>query len=172
MKKFVAAAVVAGLVASFAGCKKEEAKPQLPPGHPSMEGMTPPAGMPGMPKMDRTVVVPKDVKAKWKAVKLVIEDKAAKNSKEFTVNVGSDLAVPNTKIKIKVLAFLPDFKMVDERKEITSASNMPNNPAAQVLVQEPGKDEWKGWLYSMHPSIHPFQSDKVNITLMGGVSSK
>ena len=33
-----------------------------------------------------------------------------------------------------------------------------------------GKEVWKGWLYSMHPGIHPFQSDKIGLTLNGGVS--
>jgi hypothetical protein len=169
MKKLLAIILVSGLVFSFAGCKKKEEKPQLPPGHPSMQGGMPPAGMPAdMPKVDRTITVPKEVAAKWSAVKLAVEDKVAKNGKEYTVAIGSELAVPNTKVKIKVLAFLPDFKMGE--KDITSASDKPNNPAVQVAVTEPGKEEWKGWLYSLHPDIHPFTHDKIAITLVGGVS--
>ena len=169
MKKLLAIILVSGLVFSFAGCKKKEEKPQLPPGHPSMQGGMPPAGMPAdMPKVDRTITVPKEVAAKWSAVKLAVEDKVAKNGKEYTVAIGSELAVPNTKVKIKVLAFLPDFKMGD--KEITTTSDKPNNPAVQIAVTEPGKQEWKGWLYSLHPDIHPFTHDKLAITLVGGVS--
>ena len=168
MNKFVAAVVMVGLVVSFAGCKKKEEKPQLPPGHPSTEGGMPPAGMPDMPKVDRKVVVPKEVAAKWTAVRLTIENKAAKSSKEYTVNVGGEQAVPNTSIKVKVLTFLPDFKMGE--KDITSSSDKPNNPAAQIVVTDGGKEVWKGWLYSMHPGIHPFQSDKIGLTLNGGVS--
>ena len=82
--------------------------------------------------------------------------------------IGSDLAIPNTNMKVKVLAFLPDFRMGD--KDITTASDKPNNPAAQIVVQEPGKEEWKGWVYSMHPEIHPFPHEKIAITLVGGVS--
>jgi len=174
MKKWLAIILVSGLVLSFGGCKKKEEKPQLPPGHPSMEGGMPQGmsqGMPGMPetpKKDRKVVVPKEVAAKWKAVKLAIEDKKTKASKEYTVAVGSDLAVPNTKITIKVLAFLPDFRMGDT--DITSASDKPNNPAVQVAITEPGKEEWKGWLYAMHPAIHPFPHETVGVTLLSGVS--
>jgi hypothetical protein len=187
--------LVSGLVFSFASCKKKEAKPQLPPGHPSMEGGMPPSGMPGAgmppagmpgagmppagmpgagmpadntPKIDRAVTVPKEVAAKWPAVKLAVVDKVAKNTKEYTVAVGSELAVPNTKIKITVLAFLPHFKMGD--KDITSASNEPKMPAAQVLIQEPGKPEWKGWLFSLAPDMHPYQHEKIGIKLAGGVS--
>ncbi len=169
MKKLLAVVLVSGLVVSFAGCKKKEEKPQLPPGHPSMEGGMPPAGMPAdMPKIDRKVIVPKEVAAKWKAVKLTVEDKASKSTKEYTVAVGSELTVPNTKITIKVLAFMPDFRMGE--KDITSASDKPNNPAVQISVREPGTEAWTGWLYSMHPGIHPLQHEKIAITLMGGVA--
>ena len=106
LKKFAILVVALILAGSFGACKKKEEKPQLPPGHPGMAN-----GMPGMPKVERTVVVPKDVKAKWKAVKIAITDKATKGSKEYTLTVGSDLAVPKTNVTIKVLAFLPDFRM-------------------------------------------------------------
>jgi hypothetical protein len=168
MKKLFVAMLVGSLIFTAAGCKKKEEKPQLPPGHPSTEGGMPQTGMPDMPKVDRKVVVPAEVKAKWKAVKLNIEDKTAKSTKEYTVAVGSELAVPNTKMKIKVLAFLPDFRMGE--KDITSASDKPNNPAAQVLVTESGKEDQKIWLYSMHPGIHPFAHDRVALTLVGGVN--
>ena len=173
MKRIVAAVLVAGLIVSFAGCKKKEEKPQLPPGHPSTEGGMPPqgmppAGMPDMPKVDRKVVVPKEIAAKWKAVKLTVEDKTKKSTKEYTINVGSSLEVPGTKVKLTVVAFLPDFRMGE--KDITSASDKPNNPAAQVLIQESGKPDQKIWLYSMHPGVHPFQHEKIGLTLIGGVS--
>jgi len=168
MKKLLTVLLLGSLIFTVAGCKKKEEKPQLPPGHPSTEGGMPQTGMPNMPKVDRTVVVPAEVKAKWKAVKLTIEDKTAKSTKDYTVAVGSDLAVPNTKVKIKVLAFLPDFRMGE--KDITSASDKPNNPAAQVSVTEPGKEEQKIWLYSMHPGIHPFAHERIAITLVSGVS--
>ncbi len=180
MKKLIMFILVSGLVFSFASCKKKEEKPLLPPGHPSMEGGMPPSGMPpagmppaGMPadnapKIDRAISVPKAVAEKWSAVKLIVEDKAAKSKKEYTVSIGSELAVPNTKVKIKVLSFLPHFKMGD--KEITSASNEPNMPAAQVLIQEPGKPDWKGWLFSLAPDMHPFEHQAIGIKLAGGVS--
>jgi hypothetical protein len=170
LKKMVAVAVVLVLAVSFGACKKKEEKPQMPAGHPAMEGGVPP-NMPNvqnMPKVERTVTIPKEVAAKWTAVKLNIQDKTGKNEKQYVVAIGSDLAIPNTNMKVKVLAFLPDFRMGD--KEITTASDKPNNPAAQIVVQEPGKEEWKGWVYSMHPEIHPFPHEKIAITLVGGVS--
>jgi hypothetical protein len=168
MKKLLTVVLICGLVVSFTGCKKKEQKPQMPSGHPGMEGGMP-AGMPAnMPKIDRLVIVPKEVSAKWTAVKLMVANKASKASKEYTVAVGSEAAVTNTQIKIKVLKFLPDFRMGE--KEITSASDKPNNPAAQISVVEPGKETWTGWVYSLHPEVHPFQHETVSITLVGGVA--
>jgi hypothetical protein len=170
LKKTVAVAAVLVLAISLGACKKKEAQPQIPAGHPGMQGGMPgmPAGAPPVQKIDRTVIVPKEVAKKWSAVKLNIEDKTGKGAKQYVVAVGSDLSIPNTNMKVKVLAFLPDFRMGD--KEITSATDKPNNPAAQIIVQEPGKEEWKGWVYSMHPEVHPFQHEKIAITLIGGVS--
>jgi hypothetical protein len=168
LKKIAAVAVVLVLAMSFASCKKKDETPQLPAGHPPMDGSMPPAGTQNMPKVDRKVVVSKEVKAKWKAVKIAVENKAAKSTKEYTVNVGSELAIPNTKLTVKVLNFLPDFKMTD--KEFTSASDKPNMPAAQVAVLENGKEIWNNWLFSLQPAIHPFQHDSVGLLLVGGVA--
>jgi hypothetical protein len=165
-KKMVAVVAVLVLAVSFGACKKKEERPQLPAGHPPMEGGMP-QGMQNMPKVERKVMVSKDVKAKWKAVKLAVEDKKAKTTKEYTVKVGSELSIPNTKMKVKVLNFLPDFKMTD--KEFTSASAKPNMPAAQVVVSENGKEIWNNWLFSLQPGIHPFQHDAVGLLLVSGV---
>jgi hypothetical protein len=168
LKKIVAVLVVLVLAVSFGACKKKEEKPQMPAGHPPMEGVMPPAGMPNVPKVERKVIVSKEVTAKWKAVKLAVENKAAKTTKEYTVNIGSELAIPDTKMTVKVLAFLPDFKMSD--KEFYSVSEKPNQPAAQIAVTDNGKEIFNNWLFSLQPAVHPFQHESIGIVLVGGVS--
>ena len=133
-----------------------------------MEGGMPPAGMPQVPKVERQVVVSNEITATWKAVKLAIENKPTKTIKEYTVNIGSQLSIPNTNMTVKVKAFLPDFKMTD--KEFKSASNKPNMPAALIEVTENGKEIWNNWLFSLQPGIHPFQHENVGIVLVGGVA--
>ena len=170
LKKIVAVLVVLVFALSFGACKKKEQKPMMPAGQPGMEGM-PPTAMPNtqnMPKVERKVVVSKEVAAKWKAVKLTVENKSAKTTKEYTVNIGSELAIPNTKMSVKVLNFLPDFKMSE--KEIYSSSATPNQPAAQVVVSENGKEIWTNWLFSLQPAVHPFQHESIGIVLVGGVA--
>jgi hypothetical protein len=177
LKKISAVFVVVVLAASFGACKKKEETPMMPQGgQPGMVGGMPPAGMApagmpnaqNMPKVERTVVASKEVTAKWKAVKLAIANKAARTTKEYTVNVGSELSIPDTKITVRVLNFLPDFKMSD--KEYYSASDKPNMPAARVVVTENGKEIWNNWLFALQPAVHPFQHENVGIVLLSGVS--
>ena len=169
MKMLLTGILLGGLVLSAQGCKQKEEKTSMPSGHPSLEsGLPSSGGNADMPRVDRTVIVPKEVKAKWKAVKLGIKDKISGSAEEYTVAVGSDLTVPGTKMTVKVLAFLPDFRMGE--KDITSASDKQNNPAAQVIVQEPGREDWKGWLYAMHQDVHPFEHNKISLKLVGGAA--
>ena len=191
MKKQLAVAVCSlSLVLAFGACKKKEEKPPMPqtgmpgqqmaPGQPMAPGQMPPGQMapgqqmppghpstPNMTKGQATVKVPDIVKGKWKAVVLVVEDKGAKKKSEFTVNLGGDLKVPNTGLKISVGDFLPDFKM--EGLTITSLTNNPNNPAVNVKILENDKEVFKGWLYSKFPAIHPFEHPKYSVTLKEAV---
>ena len=158
------------LVAGFAitmivsGCKKKEDAPKAPaqaPTPPAMDatGVTVPKEM--------TVIVPDNVKAMWKKVKIGVEDKATKKTTEFVVNVGAELKVPGTNLTIVVIDFLPDFRM--EGATITSPTTNPNNPAARVEILENGKSIFKGWLYSKFPAIHPFEHEKYGVVLKEGV---
>lgn len=165
--------IAVGLVLSVivVGCKKKEEQPvpqtpMQPPMSSPMQAPMSPHGNAG-PKVEKTVVVPPSVKGKWNKVKLTIEDKASKKSSEYTVNVGSDFKVPNTNLRIVVGEFLPDFRM--DETTITSASDMPNNPAVRVEVFENGKTIFKGWLYSKFPTIHPFEHERYGLTLKEGI---
>ncbi len=174
--------IVVGLALSMIafGCKKKEEQPvpktpaqQQPMSAPMQAPMSTPMQTPMSPhgnagtKAEKKIVVPADVKAKWNKVKFVFEDKASKKSSEYTVNVGSELKVPNTKLKIVASEFLPDFRM--DESTITSASDMPNNPAVRLEVFEDGKSIFKGWLFSKFPATHPFEHQKYGLTLKEGV---
>ena len=120
-----------------------------------------------MPKGELQVVVPANVKGKWGAVKIVVEDKTTKKVQEFTVKLNSDLQIPNSNLKVTVGEFLPDFKM--DVGTITSISNEQNNPAVSIKVFEGGKEVFKGWLYAKFPAIHPFEHPKVGLGLKEGI---
>ncbi|MBI5196628.1 MAG: DUF2155 domain-containing protein [Nitrospirae bacterium] len=176
MKKFLAVSAVAGMILlSVVACKKKEEQPV--PKTFSQEGQ---AGAPALPPGHGptgsigplTVSVPPDVKGKWSAVKLIIDDKKTKKTQEYTVGLSSELKIPDSNLTVKVSDFLPDFKM--NGNIITSASNNANNPAAGISVYESGKQIFPGsgeggWLYAKFPNIHPFQHDRFGITLKEGV---
>jgi len=175
MKKQIVVAVCSlSLVLAFGACKKKEEKPAVPQaGAPGQEQQVPP-GHPGgpqgqvmMPKGQTSIVVPDSVKGKWKAVVIVVEDKAAKKKNEYTINLNSDFNIPGSNLKLAVGDYLPDFKM--DGLNITSTTNNPNNPAVNVKVFENDKEVFKGWLYSKFPAIHPFEHPKYSLMLKEGV---
>jgi type IV secretory pathway VirB10-like protein len=129
-----------------------------------------------IPMGETKVIVPASVKGKWSAVKLIVEDKTKKESKEYTINLNSDFKVPGSDLKIHVGDFLPDFRM--SGVTLTSASNEPNNPAVAVRVLEGNKQifpapgrKW-GWLFAKMPSVHPLTHPKYGIHLKEGIPKK
>ena len=202
-RKVLAVLVSLALAFSIGACKKQEPQkpvPQVPmqPGPmqptpqmpmqpaPSMP-MQPSPQMPMQPSpqspmqkpmtMGQTkIVVPDSIKGKWSAVKLVVQDKVTKESKEYTVNLNSDLKIPNSNLKIHVGEFFPDFKM--SGINLTSASNEPKNPAVAVRVLEgekqifPAQGKKWGWLFSKMPSVHPLNHPKYIIILKEGIPKK
>jgi hypothetical protein len=170
MKKFTLLVAVFMMVAfTGAGCKKQQPPPppmppQGAPGAPGMPGA--PHGEAGAP-VEKKVVVPDAVKAGWKAVKVEVEFKGKKSKKTFTIPLNSEFKVPDTDLTLKVGSFLPHFAMAAD--QITSNTNNPENPAAQLEVFQGGKEIFHGWLFSLHPTVHPFTHDKYGVALLEGV---
>jgi len=174
MKKFTLLVAVLMMVAFAAtGCKKKEPPPPpMPP-----QGAPGPSGMPGMPgaphgeagapPVEKKIVVPDAVKAGWKAVKIEVEFKEKKSKKAFTIPLNSEFKVPDSDITLKVGSFLPHFAMAAD--QISSNSNNPENPAAQLEVFQGGKEIFHGWLFALHPTVHPFTHDKYGVALLEGV---
>lgn len=172
MKKLSIIVVAVVSLAMFGfGCKKKEQQP-VPQAPGQMQGM--PGQMPGQPphgnmgpKTEKAIVIPDDVKGKWKKVVLIFEDKTTKKTSELTVKVGSEAEISGTGLKVAVGDFLPEFIMSESK--ITSASNEPKNPAVRVEVFENQKSIFKGWLYSKYPTVHPFEHGRYNIILKEGL---
>ncbi|HEX8960315.1 MAG TPA: DUF2155 domain-containing protein [Geobacteraceae bacterium] len=115
-------------------------------------------------KKEAVVVVPDSVKGKWKAVKIAVTNKETNKETVYTVAIGATITIPNTDLSLRVGNFLPHFMM--EGTTLTSQSNEPKNPAAQVQIMEGGKEIFKGWLFSLYPTTHAFQHPKYGFTLV------
>ncbi|MDD5772720.1 MAG: hypothetical protein PHX78_04545 [bacterium] len=103
----------------------------------------------------------------WKAVKLIAKDKTNPNDKgkEFDVEIGGNaVLIPNSKLKIKVEEFFPDFFM-DEQNKMASKSISLTNPAVAITVEEEGKPAYHGWLFAKYPDVHAFPHETISINL-------
>jgi len=127
-----------------------------------------PAPVP-QPKKPAEVVVPSDVEGKWKAIKIEVSDRRDGSKKEFTINIGEVFEVPNSDLTVEPMAFLPTFVMDGET--ITSASNEPNNPAAQIRILDSTGLETTGWLFQKFPETHKYPHEYIDITLVEGIPS-
>ncbi|HEY6838176.1 MAG TPA: DUF2155 domain-containing protein [Geobacteraceae bacterium] len=151
MKRVLAVALLALTVAACS--QKEETKPAAAP-----------ASQGQVAKKEAVVVIPNSVKGKWKAVKIAVTDKTTNKETDYTVAIGSTFAIPNSNLAIKVENFLPHFVM--EGTTLTSQSNEPKNPAAQVRILEGGKEIFKGWLFTLYPTTHAFQHPRYGFALV------
>ena len=165
--------VVAILLAIGNGCRKKEEnrvplaptaqakkqpKTQTPAPGNSVE-QTPPAN-----NMEDQVTVPASVKGIWNAVTIEALNKQTNQKINLVIPIRGEAPIPNSSLTIKAENFLPDFRM--EGTNITSVSNEPNNPAAQIIVMENGKEIFKGWFFARFPSTQ-FEHPNYTLTLAG-----
>ena len=122
-----------------------------------------------MPKAEEMkVVVPEDIKSKWKGVVFTIIDRESNSAKDYTVQLNGKVTIPDSKIEVQTEEFLPDLK-IDGNIYTTETYNLLN-PAIHVLITEDGKEIFKGWLFQKFPSVHPFKHQRFGITLKEAVT--
>ena len=144
------------------GCgRKEEPAKQVPPPASSQEKII---------RKKAEVVIPDNVKGKWKAVKLSISDKETGKEGYVTIDIGKTMKVNGTNLVIRVESFLPHFIM--EGTTLTSSTNTPKNPAAQVYITENDKEIYKGWLFILYPNTHASQHPRYSFGLVDFVPAK
>ena len=120
-------------------------------------------------KKQARVIVPEEVKMRWKAVKIAVQDKENNKQDVYTVNIGNGFVVVGSSLTLRVENFLPYFQM--DGMTLTSVSNDPLNPAAQISISENGHEVFKGWLFSKYPNTHAFQHPRFSFSLVDFVPS-
>ena len=116
-------------------------------------------------KPERGIIVPDEVEGKWKAVKLLIKNKKDEQRNEMkTVNLGSSFELEDSRIKVTVGPFLPNFVM--NQKAYTSNGNDLVNPAVQLTIEQNGKNLYTGWTFAKYPTMYAFEHDDFGLQLM------
>ncbi len=115
-------------------------------------------------KLQREVRIPKNVEGKWKAVQILVRNKADEGKNELkTVTLGSSFKIAGTGINVSVGPFLPNFVM--DQGTYTSMNNQAINPAVQLVVEENGKVLYKGWTFAKYPEMYAFEHEAFALEL-------
>ncbi|MEC8957576.1 MAG: hypothetical protein VX495_04205 [Nitrospinota bacterium] len=116
-------------------------------------------------KIDRGIVVPKEVKGQWKAVKIMVRNKIdeSRNSMK-TASLGSSFNLGESGIKVTVGPFMPNFVMT--QKNYSSKGNELINPAVRLQVEDKGKILYEGWAFAKYPTMYAFEHDEFAFQLM------
>ena len=120
--------------------------------------------------LNTTVQLPEAIRKAWSGVKIKVINTKTKASEIYAVPIGSQKVLGNSGLKILVKSFVPDFVMGADG--ITSRSAESRNPAAEVVISEKGKPDFKGWLFATMPDIHPYPNPAYRVLLAGGIPAK
>ena len=116
-------------------------------------------------KIDRGIVVPKEVKGQWKAVKIMVRNKIDESRSSMkTASLGSSFNLDGSGIKVTVGPFMPNFVMT--KKNYSSNGNELINPAVRLLVEKNGKILYEGWAFAKYPTMYAFEHDEFAFQLM------
>ena len=117
-------------------------------------------------KIDREIIVPKEVEGKWKAVKIMVRNKIDESRSSMkTTALGSSFELEGSVIKVTVGPFMPNFVMT--QTNYTSNGNELNNPAVQLVAEEKGKTLYEGWAFAKYPTMYAFEHEEYAFQLMG-----
>ncbi|MEC9493339.1 DUF2155 domain-containing protein [Flexistipes sp.] len=131
----------------------------------------PHSGMSSTDGKDRKIIVPEEVKAKFKSVIVEISDNSSGSPKfiEREIMIGQKAEISGTPLTVEVEHYLPDFVM-DQSGVMTSRTAEENMPAAKIKVYNKQGLIFDGWLFKNFPGIHSFQHPVYDIKLKGSVT--
>ena len=120
---------------------------------------------PNVGKIERGIIVPKEVEGKWKAVKIMVRNKIDESRSTMkTTALGSSFELEGSAIKVTVGPFMPNFVMT--QTNYTSKGNELTNPAVQLVIEENGKILYEGWAFAKYPTMYAFEHEEFAFQLM------
>jgi hypothetical protein len=73
--------------------------------------------------------------------------------KTYPAEVGSKSRVEGTDYNVEVLRYVPDFLIDTATGQVTTRSQLPNNPAVRVRIDGPAGPQ-ETWLFAKFPTMH------------------
>ncbi len=89
----------------------------------------------------------------------------------FEIEEGKILELPELGIKIKVLAYIPDF-VIDNKGNIGSRSSQPINPAALLELYKDDELEIRSWHFKNFPDFHGSKSTDYSMRFVSSESGR
>lgn len=118
-------------------------------------------------KFSAKVVVPDHVRGRWDGVKLAIYRRGEQTAQPLMAHLGESTPIPGSNATLQVKTFLPAF--MADGTTLTSASNSPTNPGAEIIISEGGKELFHGWLMARTPVSHALQHPEFSVVLLEGI---
>jgi len=117
-------------------------------------------------KIQREIIVPKNVEGKWKAVKILVRDKTDEELNALkTVTLGSSFQLGDSGITVAAAEFFPNFVM--DQAAVTSMGNELANPAIHlVITSKDGQELYNGWTFAKYPGLYAFEHERYSLQLM------
>ncbi len=119
--------------------------------------------------MDPALRLAPSVRSRWTGMKIGVIDLTQRQEATYLVSTGRDFTLPDGGLTFRILALVPDFTL--DNGVITSRSDSPRNPAAQVLISENGRQLYRWWLFARFPDNQPFEHPRYAIRLLELVPS-
>ncbi|MFQ5466317.1 MAG: hypothetical protein ACE5EI_10350 [Thermodesulfobacteriota bacterium] len=114
-------------------------------------------------KTSKELSLSDEVKAKWKDVTLDITDFASRQTASVKFEVGSTVKLNDEGARLHVVAFVPDYAIVEDR--IESRSNEPVNPAVLIELLDGDKVVTRGWVFRDFPDFNSFNDQRFGVAL-------
>lgn len=119
-------------------------------------------------KIEKKIIIPKEVSAKYKSLIMEVGYKKPNKSVDTDILIGQKAEIAGTPLTIELEAYLPDFVM-NESSIMTSKSAEENNPAAKIKVFKSGNLVFDGWLFKNFPDAHPFDDPDYTLNMKSAV---
>ena len=151
------------LVLAAPGCRRAGDR-NLVMAAPVQAGDAPSATASAPGAMDPALRLTPSVRSRWTGMKIGVIDLTKRQETTYLVSRGQDFTLPGGSLTFRILALVPDFTL--DNGVITSRSDAPANPAAQVLITENGRQLYRGWLFARFPDSQPFEHPRYAVRLL------